>query len=123
MMFVFIGEKNSNEMCDTRQDQIRMQRLLILCSASYKTEIIFDVVDISFDNSPYFIGAIPFFGSADRSGISAQILFRIDINHTTASGSGTRIYATALSMRFLGGFIVSPYHFRTDKLECGNKVF
>ena len=73
-MFDFIGENNSNELCDTRKDQISMQRLLILCSAACKTEIIFDVVDISFDNSPCFIGVIPFFGSADRSGISAQIL-------------------------------------------------
>ena len=74
MMFELIGENNSNELCDTRKDQISMQRLLILCSAACKTEIIFDVVDISFDNSPCFIGVIPFFGSADRSGISAQIL-------------------------------------------------
>ena len=74
MMFDFIGENNSNELCDTRKDQISMQRLLILCSAACKTEIIFDVVDISFDNSPCFIGVIPFFGSSDRSGISAQIL-------------------------------------------------
>lgn len=79
MMFDFIGENNSNELCDTRKDQISMQRLLILCSATCKTEVIFDVVDISFDNSPYFIGVIPFFGSADRSGISTQILFQIDI--------------------------------------------
>ena len=119
-MFDFIGENNSNELCDTRKDQISMQRLLILCSAACKTEIIFDVVDISFDNSPCFIGVIPFFGSADRSGISAQILFRIDINHTPASGSGTRIFATALSVRFLGGFLVSPSHFGADKLESGN---
>ena len=85
MMFDLIGENNSNELCDTGKDQISMQCLLILGSSSCKTEIIFDVVDISFDNSPDFIGVIPFFGSANRSGISTQILFWIDINHTTAS--------------------------------------
>ena len=120
MMFELIGENNSNELCDTGKNQISMQRFFILGSTSCKTEIIFDVVDISFDNSPYFIGVIPFFGSADRSGISTQILFWIDINHTTASGSGARIFAAALSMRFLGGFIVSSYHFGADKLESGN---
>jgi hypothetical protein len=50
MMFDVIGENNSNELCDTGKDQISMQCLLILGSASCKTEIIFDVVDISFDN-------------------------------------------------------------------------
>ena len=54
-----------------------MKCFLILCSASCKTEIIFDVVDISFDNSPDFVCIIPFFGSANRSGISTQILFRV----------------------------------------------
>ena len=51
MMFDFIGESNSNELCDISKDQISMQRLLILCSASCETEIIFAVVDISFDKN------------------------------------------------------------------------
>ena len=83
MMFDLIGENNSNELCDTGKDQISMQCLLILGSSSCKTEIIFDVVDISFDNSPDFIGVIPFFGSANRSGISTKIFFRIDVDHTS----------------------------------------
>ena len=49
MMFDFIGENNSNELCDISKDQISMQRLLILCSASCETEIIFALVDIFFD--------------------------------------------------------------------------
>ena len=84
-MFDLIGENNSNELCDTGKDQISMQCLLILGSSSCKTEIIFDVVDISFDNSPDFIGVIPFFGSANRSGISTQILFRVDVDHSPTS--------------------------------------
>ena len=118
VMFDFIGQNNSDELCDTGKNQISMQRPLILCLSSCETEMIFDVVDISFDNSSYFRGATPFFGSADCSGISTQILFRTDINHTIASGSGS--FATALFMRFFGGWIVSPYHFGTDKLEPGN---
>ena len=85
MMFDLIGEYNSNELCDTGKDQISMQCLLILGSSSCKTEIIFDVVDISFDNSPDFIGIIPFFGSTNRSGISTQILFRVDVDHSPTS--------------------------------------
>ena len=59
-----------------------MQGLLILSPASCKTEIIFDVIDISFDSSPDFISVIPFFGSADRSGISTKILLRVDVDHS-----------------------------------------
>ena len=83
MMFDLIGEYNSNELCDTGKDQISMQCLLILGSSSCKTEIIFDVVDISFDNSPDFIGVIPFFGSANRSGISTKVFLRINVDHTS----------------------------------------
>ena len=83
MMFDLIGENNSNELCDTGKDQIRMQCLLILGSSSCKTEIIFDVVDISFDNSPDFIGVIPFFGSANRSGISTKVFLWINVDHTS----------------------------------------
>ena len=85
MMFDLIGENNSNELCDTGKDQISMQCLLILGSSSCKTEIVFDVVDISFDNSPDFIGVIPFFGSANGSGISTKILFRVDVDHSPTS--------------------------------------
>ena len=84
MMFDLVGENNSNELCDTGKDQISMQCLLILGSSSCKTEIIFDVVDISFDNSPDFIGVIPFFGSANRSGISTKVFLRINVDHTSA---------------------------------------
>ena len=84
MMFDLVGENNSNELCDTGKDQISMQCLLILGSSSCKTEIIFDVVDISFDNSPDFIGVIPFFGSANRSGISTKVFLRINIDHASA---------------------------------------
>ena len=83
MMFDLIGENNSNELCDTGKDQISMQCLLILGSSSCKTEIIFDVVDISFDNSPDFIGVIPFFGSANRSGISKKVFLWINVDHTS----------------------------------------
>ena len=91
MVIDLIGENNSNELCDTCKDQISMQRLLVLGPATCKTEIIFDVIDISFDNSPDFIGIIPFFGSADRSGISTKILFRVDVDHPPTFRRGTRV--------------------------------
>lgn len=48
------------------------------------SETILDVIDVSFNNSPDFIGVIPFLGSADCSGIRTKILFRIDVNHAPA---------------------------------------
>lgn len=79
MVIDLICENNSNKLGDTCKNQISMQSLLILGSASCKTEIVFDVVDIPFDNRSDFIGIIPFFGVADRSGISTKILFRVDV--------------------------------------------
>ena len=76
-----------------------MQCFLILGTASCKAEILFYVIDISFYSSPDFVSVIPFFGSADCSGISTKILFRIDVDHAPArqtpcrdSGSGRRAW-------------------------------
>ena len=55
----------------------------ILSPVSYKTEIIFDVIDISFDNSPDFLGVIPFLSTAYRSGISTKIFYQTDVDHTS----------------------------------------
>lgn len=59
-----------------------MQSLFILSPAPCKTQIILDVIDISFHYSPDFIGIIPFFGSTDCPGISTKVLFRIYVYHT-----------------------------------------
>ncbi len=106
MMLDFIGKNNSDELCDSSKNQISMQSLLILGSASCKTEIVFDVVDISFDNSPDFIGIIPFFGSADRSGISTKILFRVDVDHSPTFRRSTRVVTETMTM----GFFELIYH-------------
>ena len=84
MMVDFVCENNSNKLGDTGKNQICMKRLFILSPASSKTQIILDVIDISFNNSPDFIGVIPFFGSANRSGISTKVFLRINIDHASA---------------------------------------
>ena len=96
-----ICENNSNKLGDTGKNQISMQSPLILGSASCKTEIVFDVVDISFDNSPDFIGIIPFLGAADRSGISTKILFRVDVAHPPTFRRSTRVVTDTMTMGFL----------------------
>ena len=75
MVIDLICENNSNKLGDTGKNQISIQSLLILGSVSCKTEIVFDVVDIPFDNSSDFIGIIPFFGATDRSGLTPRFLF------------------------------------------------
>ena len=117
MVIDLICENNSNKLCDPGKNQISMQRLLILGSASCKTEIVFDVVDISFDNSPDFIGIIPFFGSTDCPGISTKVLFRIYVYHATAFGRSTRVFTKTLAMCFSSRLVIDPFHFWTDKLE------
>ena len=85
MMIDLISENNSNELCDTGKEQISVQGLPVLGTASCKTEIFLDVVDIPFNSSPDFVSVIPFVSSADRSGIGTKVFFRIDINHTATS--------------------------------------
>ena len=110
-----ICENNSNKLGDTGKNQISIQSLLILGSASCKTEIVFDVVDIPFDNSSDFIGIIPFFGATDRSGISTKILFWVDVDHPPTFRRGTRVVTETMTMGFLSWFIINPFHFWTDK--------
>ena len=101
MVVDLICENNSNKLCDPGKNQISMQSLLILGSASCKTEVVFDMVDISFDNSPDFIGIIPFFGAADRFGISTKILFRVDVDHPPTFRRSTRVVTETMTMGFL----------------------
>ena len=81
MVVYLVCKHNCNELCDTGENEVGMQSLLILGSTACKTEIIFDVVDVPFDNSPDLVGVIPFFCSTDRSGICTQVFFRVDIDH------------------------------------------
>ena len=85
MMVDFSCKNNRDELGDTCKDQIGMKRLLILGPTASETEIIFDVIDISFHYGSDFICIIPFIGSTNGPGISTEIFFGIDINHTAAS--------------------------------------
>ena len=119
MVIDLICENNSNKLCDPSKNQISMQSLLVLGSASGKTEIVFDVVDISFDNSPDFIGIIPFFGATDRSGISTKILFWVDVDHPPTFRRGTRVVTGTMTMGFLSWIKINHFHFWTDKfISC-----
>ena len=55
-----------------------MKSFLILSSSSCETEIIFDVINISFNCCSDFIGVIPFFGTTYRTRISSEVFFGIN---------------------------------------------
>ena len=88
----------------------------ISCFTSCDAETVFKVVDGFLDGHAYFVGIVPFFGSTNGSGEGTKIFFRIDIEHTTAGGIGTRVFTrSAASVFSILAFY--PGHHRTDKLE------
>ena len=73
-MIDFIRKYNCYQLGNSCNDQIGVKCFLILSPSSCKTEIILDVVNISFYGSSYFISVIPFFGTTNSSRIGTKIL-------------------------------------------------
>ena len=94
-----------------------MKGLSILSLAVSETETVFDVVDGALDGCADLIGGLPFLCSADRSGVEAEVLLRIEVDHTSAFGIRAWIVAVADTVLFpVPAFL--PAHFGTDELEC-----
>lgn len=94
-----------------------MERFFILCLTACHTETVFEVVNGFFYMNPDFIGVVPFFGASGSSGISAEALLRIDINHPSAGRGGAGIITmTDPMLGFICG-IVFPFHFRAYKFQ------
>ena len=87
----------------------------ILCLAISKTETVFDVIDGALDRCADLVGSVPFFRSTDNSGVEAEILFWVDVDHTSAVGSCAGISAVAATM-MLSIVALVPAHFGTDEL-------
>ena len=85
----------------------------------YETESFFDMVNLSFNNGPDFVGIIPIFSPANGSEIYTKF-FRLDIYHTSATGGSTGIFITALSVNSLRCFFVNLFHFGIDKFKSGD---
>ena len=84
MVADLIRKNHCYQLGDTGKDQVGMQGLFILGTASCETEVILDMLDISFNNSPELIGIVPFLCSTECAGISPEVFFRIYINHASA---------------------------------------
>ena len=120
MMIDFIRKYNCYQLGDSCKDQISVKCFLILSPSSGQTEIVLDVVNISFYGGSDFVGTIPFFCTSDSARIGTEILFRINIYHSAARGSGAWIIACAVTLVPASRFIFGPPDFRTDKLVSGN---
>lgn len=69
------------------------------------------MVDGFFNIHPELVSAVPLCGTSDGSGIGAEILFGIHINHATTGRRGAGIITVADSA--FGFFAVFPFHFGT----------
>ena len=114
MLMDLISKYNGNELCDPCKDQVGMERFFIPGLAPCQAETVLEMIDGTFYGSPDLIGGIPFFRSADCSGISPKILFRIDVYHPAGLGIRAWIFTLADTVMFpVLPFI--PAHFGTDK--------
>ena len=98
------------------KQKVGMEGPCILRPAISETETVFDVIDGALDGCADLIGGLPFLCPADRSGIKAEVLFWIQIDHSPASGRCTWILAVT-DTAVLSVFTFVPAHFRADELE------
>ena len=118
----FVCIHYGNKLGNSSKQQISMESFFILRPTSCNTKTVFEVVDSFFNIYPYFIGTVQFFCTADCSGVSEEILFRINVNHSSAGGRCAGAAAVADTFGFLCCFVVLPFHFGTDKLHGWNST-
>lgn len=115
MFMNFIRKKDADQLCDTSEYQIRMKCFFVLSATPGNTQIVLQVIDGLLYNRTYTIGVIPFRSTPDCSGHGTEILFRVDIDHTSAHGIRTGRSAMADPAVFsVRAFI--PGCIRTDEL-------
>ena len=97
-----------------------MKSFFVLGFPTGNTKTVFEVVDGFLHIYTYLVSGVPFFGATDCSRVSAEILFRLHIDHSSTGRRGTGIVAVADAFGFFGCFVVFPFHFRADELHGGN---
>lgn len=100
MSMDFVCQKDGDLLTDPCQQEVRMKCPFIPGLSSSSTKVILEVVDSSFYNGPDLIGFIPFFRTAQDSGIGPEVHLWINISHTAAGGTGAWIFAMALAAVF-----------------------
>ncbi len=107
----FVSHYYSNKLGNPGEKQVGMKRFLIPGFTTGNTKTVFEVVDGFFNIYSDFVGGIPFPGATDGSGISAKVLFRINVDHPSAGRSGAWMITVAYAFGFLCGAVPFPIHF------------
>lgn len=121
MVMDFACENYGYQLCNTDQNQIRMQSLFILCASSGKAEIFFDVINISFHGGSYFAGVIPIFASTNNAGICTKIFLGIYVYHSSGNRRSTRIF-TMTNTTIFAIIVFIPCGHGTDEFLTSNAI-
>ena len=120
MLVNFISNQHCNKLRNPGKYQIGVQSFFVLGFTPCNAKAVLEVVDGFLHIHTYLVSGVPFFGATDCSRVSAEILFRIHVDHSTTGRRCTGIVAVADTFGFFGCFVVFPFHFRADKLHGGN---
>ena len=120
MLVYFIGKNHSDQLRDTRQEQVGMERLFILGFAPCKSKAVFKMIDGALHSSPGLIGGFPFGSSTQGTWISPQVFFRINIDHSPTGRRSAGILTVADTVIFSGGSVLFPFDLRAAELIAGN---
>ena len=112
-----VSHHYSDKLGNPGEKQVGMKRLLILGFTTGNTKTVFEVVDGFFNIYSDFAGGIPFPGATDCPGISAEVLFRINVDHPSTGRCRTRSITMAYAFCFLCDAVPFPFHFGTDKFH------
>ena len=113
----FVSHHYSDKLGNPGEKQVGMKRFLILSFTAGNTKTVFEVVDGFLNIHSDFVGGIPFPGTTDCSGISAKVLFRINVDHSSTGRCRTRSITMAYTFCFLCDAVPFPFHFGTDKFH------
>lgn len=117
MLVRFVSHHYSNKLGDSGEKQVGMKCFFILSFTTGNTKTVFEVVDRFLNIYSDFVGGIPFLGATDCSGISAKVLFRINVDHSSAGRCCTWGITMAYTFCFLCDAVPFPFHFGTDKFH------
>ena len=123
MLVYFIGKNHSDQLRDTRQEQVGMESLFILGFAPCKSKAVFKVIDGALHSSPGLIGGFPFGSPTQGTWISPQVFFRINIDHSPTGRRCTGIVTMADTVIFPGRSIFFPFDVWAAEFITGNAAF
>ncbi len=94
-----------------------MQSLFISGFASGNTKAVLEMLNGFFNSCPDLVGGIPFIRTTERTGISTQVLFGINIKHPAAGRRCAGIVTMADTAFGFICFVVFPFHLWAYKLH------